>query len=46
MATGHGKANGTSRQSAFLVAGKQHYWVHVAIDRFTRQVAREADRGC
>ena len=22
----------------FLVEGKQHYWVHVAIDRFTGQV--------
>jgi hypothetical protein len=38
MATGHCKANAISRQKAFLVEGKQHYWVHVAIDRFTRQV--------
>jgi len=22
----------------FLVEGEQHYWVHVAIDRFTGQV--------
>jgi hypothetical protein len=24
--------------AAFLVEGEQHYWVHVAIDRFTGQV--------
>jgi len=24
--------------SNFIVEGEQHYWVHVAIDRFTGQV--------
>jgi hypothetical protein len=28
----------TSLQNGFLVEGEQHYWVHVAIDRFTGQV--------
>jgi len=27
-----------SALAGFLVEGEQHYWVHVAIDRFTRQV--------
>ena len=35
---GHYKPNATSLQNDFIVEGKQHYWVHVAIDRFTRQV--------
>jgi hypothetical protein len=36
------KANATSRQNAFVVAGKHHYSVlDVAIDRFTRQVLEE-----
>jgi hypothetical protein len=25
--------------AGFLVEGEQHFWVHVAIDRFTGQVA-------
>jgi hypothetical protein len=28
----------SKRLSNFLVEGEQHYWVHVAIDRFTGQV--------
>ena len=31
-ATSIGQAN------KFIVQGEQHYWVHVAIDRFTNQV--------
>jgi len=27
-----------SALAGFLVEGEQHYWVHVAIDRFTGQV--------
>ncbi len=27
-----------STLAGFLVEGEQHYWVHVAIDRFTGQV--------
>jgi hypothetical protein len=30
--------NATSLQKGFVVEGEQHYWVHVAIDRFTGQV--------
>jgi len=30
--------NATSFQNGFVVNGEQHYWVHVAIDRFTGQV--------
>jgi Tfp pilus assembly protein PilX len=30
--------NATSLQNGFVVEGEQHYWVHVAIDRFTGQV--------
>ena len=30
--------NATSLQNGFVVAGEQHYWVHVAIDRFTNRV--------
>lgn len=26
------------RISPFIVKGEQHYWVHVAIDRFTGEV--------
>jgi hypothetical protein len=36
--TGHFKPNATSLQNDFVVEGEQHYWVHVAIDRFTGQV--------
>jgi hypothetical protein len=36
--TGHFKPNATSLQTDFIVEGEQHYWVHVAIDRFTGQV--------
>jgi len=30
--------NATSLSNGFVVNGEQHYWVHVAIDRFTGQV--------
>jgi hypothetical protein len=30
--------NATSFQNGFVVEGEQHYWVHVAIDRFTGEV--------
>jgi len=36
--TGHFKPNAASLQNDFVVEGEQHYWLHVAIDRFTGQV--------
>jgi hypothetical protein len=36
--TGHFKPNAPSLQNDFVVEGEQHYWAHVAIDRFTGQV--------
>ena len=36
--TGRYKPNAQSLQNDFVVEGEQHYWVHVAIDRFTGQV--------
>ncbi len=36
--TGHFKPNATSLQNDFIVEGEEHYWVHVALDRFTAQV--------
>jgi len=36
--SGHYKPNATSLKNDFVVEGEQHYWVHVAIDRFTGQV--------
>jgi len=36
--SGHYKPNATDLRNDFLVEGEQHYWVHVAIDRFTGQV--------
>ncbi len=36
--SGHYKPNATSLQNDFIVEGEQHYWVHVAIDRFTGRV--------
>jgi len=36
--SGHFKPNATSLQNDFVVEGEQHYWVHVAIDRFTGRV--------
>jgi hypothetical protein len=36
--TGHFKPSATSLQNDFIVEGEQHYWAHVAIDRFTGQV--------
>jgi hypothetical protein len=36
--SGHYKPNAQSLQNDFVVEGEQHYWVHVAIDRFTGQV--------
>ena len=36
--SGRYKPNATSLQNDFVVEGEQHYWVHVAIDRFTGQV--------
>ena len=34
----HFKPNAGSLQNHFVVEGEQHYWVHVAIDRFTGKV--------
>jgi len=34
----HFKANAGSLQNDFVVEGEQHYWVRVAIDRFTGKV--------
>ncbi len=36
--TGRFKPNANNLQNDFVVEGEQHYWVHVAIDRFTGQV--------
>jgi hypothetical protein len=36
--SGRYKPNANSLQNDFVVEGEQHYWVHVAIDRFTGQV--------
>jgi hypothetical protein len=36
--SGRFKPNATGLQNDFIVEGEQHYWVHVAIDRFTGQV--------
>ena len=36
--SGRFKPNAGSLQNDFVVEGEQHYWVHVAIDRFTGQV--------
>ena len=36
--SGHYKPNANNLQNDFIVEGEQHYWVHVAIDRFTGQV--------
>jgi Putative Ig domain len=36
--TGRFKPNAANLQNDFVVEGEQHYWVHVAIDRFTGQV--------
>ena len=36
--TGHFKPNAGNLQNDFVVDGEQHYWVHVAIDRFTGRV--------
>ena len=36
--SGHYKPNAQSLRDDFIVEGEQHYWVHVAIDRFTGQV--------
>jgi len=36
--SGHFKPNAASLQNDFVVEGEQHYWVHVAIDRFTGRV--------
>jgi hypothetical protein len=36
--TGRYPPNATSFENGFVVEGEQHYWVHVAIDRFTGQV--------
>ncbi len=35
---GHYKPNAQDLRNDFVVEGEQHYWVHVAIDRFTGQV--------
>jgi hypothetical protein len=36
--SGRFKPNAGSLQNDFIVEGEQHYWVHVAIDRFTGRV--------
>ena len=36
--SGHFKPNAANLQNDFIVEGEQHYWVHVAIDRFTGRV--------
>jgi hypothetical protein len=36
--SGRYKPNATSLKNDFIVEGEQHYWVHVAIDRFTGQI--------
>jgi hypothetical protein len=36
--TGRFKPNAGSLQNDFVVEGEKHYWVHLAIDRFTGQV--------
>lgn len=36
--SGHYKPNANNLQNDFVVEGEQHYWVHVAIDRFTGRV--------
>jgi hypothetical protein len=36
--TGHFKPNAASLPNDFVVEGEQHYWVNIAIDRFTGQV--------
>jgi hypothetical protein len=36
--SGHFMPNAGSLQNDFIVEGEQHYWVHVAIDRFTGRV--------
>jgi len=36
--SGHFKPNANNLQNDFIVEGEQHYWVHVAIDRFTGRV--------
>ena len=36
--SGRYKPNVTSLEDDFIVEGEQHYWLHVAIDRFTGQV--------
>jgi putative Ig domain-containing protein len=36
--SGHFKPNAGNLQNDFIVEGEQHYWVHVAIDRFTGRV--------
>jgi len=39
--TGRYKPNAQSLQNDFVVQGEEHYWVHVAIDRFTGQVVEK-----
>ena len=36
--SGHNNPNAQSLQNDFIAEGEQHYWAHVAIDRFTGQV--------
>ena len=36
--SGHYKPTASSLRDDFIVEGEQHYWVHVAIDRFTGEV--------
>ncbi len=43
--TGYYKPNATSLQNDFIVKGEEHYWVHLAIDRFTNQVVEKRIEG-
>jgi hypothetical protein len=36
--SGRYKPNANNLENDFVVEGEQHYWVHVAIDRFTGEV--------
>lgn len=36
--TNRSKPNASGRTDDFVVEAEQHYWVHVAVDRFNEQV--------
>ena len=39
--SGHYKPNAITSRMIAIVEGEQHYWLHLAIDRFTRHVIDE-----